>query len=181
VVNLYKYEEQRYGPAVMRFLSFKNDEAHKLGETPIPGGMLKVYRDVGEAQHLSYEGQSAFKYIPVGEDVELNLGPAGNVVVEPTLMDFRTDQLLFDGNGNVSGWDEVRAWKVEVKNTRELPVKVEIRRNFPTVHWDLEKDGEIEEYEKVDVDTAKFALALGPRSQKTFTYVLTTRHGRRAE
>ena len=40
VVNLYKYEEQRYGPSVVRFLSFKNDKEHKLGETPIPGGML---------------------------------------------------------------------------------------------------------------------------------------------
>ena len=38
VVNLYKYEQQRYGPSVVRFLSFKNDEKHKLGDTPIPGG-----------------------------------------------------------------------------------------------------------------------------------------------
>ena len=31
VINLYKYEEQRYGPSVVRFLSFKNDKEHKLG------------------------------------------------------------------------------------------------------------------------------------------------------
>ena len=61
VVNLYKYEEQRYGSNVVRFLSFKNDKEHKLGETPIPGGMLKVYRDVGDKEHLSYTGQSSFK------------------------------------------------------------------------------------------------------------------------
>ncbi|MHC4648896.1 MAG: hypothetical protein ACYTBJ_25870, partial [Planctomycetota bacterium] len=74
VMNLYKYEEERYGNSVVRFLSFKNDEEHKLGETPIPGGMLKVYRGVDDKQHLGYVGQSAFKYIPVDEDVELNLG-----------------------------------------------------------------------------------------------------------
>ena len=73
VVNLYKYEEDRYGRQVIRFLSFKNDEEHELGETPIPGGVLKVYRTVDDARHLSYEGQSSFKYIPVGEDVELSL------------------------------------------------------------------------------------------------------------
>ncbi len=44
VVNLYKFEEERYCPRVNRFLSFKNDEAHKLGQTPIPDGNLKVYR-----------------------------------------------------------------------------------------------------------------------------------------
>jgi hypothetical protein len=54
VVNLYKYEEERYGNSVVRFLSFKNDQEHELGETPIPGGMLKVYRGVGDAGHLSY-------------------------------------------------------------------------------------------------------------------------------
>jgi len=42
VINLYKYEQERYGNSVVRFLSFKNDEEHKLGETPIPGGLLKV-------------------------------------------------------------------------------------------------------------------------------------------
>jgi hypothetical protein len=74
VVNLFKYEQERYGNSVMRFLSFKNDEAHKLGQTPIPGGMLRVCRTVDEPGYLSYEGQSEFKYIPVNEKVELNLG-----------------------------------------------------------------------------------------------------------
>ncbi|MHC4097057.1 MAG: hypothetical protein ACYSU3_13500 [Planctomycetota bacterium] len=41
MVNLYKYEQERYGNSTVRFLSFKNDEEHKLGETPIPGGMLE--------------------------------------------------------------------------------------------------------------------------------------------
>ena len=41
VINLYKYEQERYGNSVVRFLSFKNDKEHKLGDTPIPGGMLK--------------------------------------------------------------------------------------------------------------------------------------------
>ena len=35
------------GASVVRFLSFKNDKEHELGETPIPGGMLKVYRNAG--------------------------------------------------------------------------------------------------------------------------------------
>ncbi len=74
VVNLYKYEEERYRSSVVRFLSFKNDKEHKLGRTPIPGGVLKVYRAADAQEHLSYAGQSSFKYIPVDEDVELNLG-----------------------------------------------------------------------------------------------------------
>jgi len=181
VVNLYKYEQERYGNSVVRFLSFKNDEEHKLGETPIPGGMLKVYRGVDDKGHLSYTGQSSFKYIPVDEDVELNLGAVANVVVEPTLMDYRTENYRFDRHRNISGWDEIRKFKIEVRNTREIDVKVEIQRNFNTSYWDLEKSGDFDKFEKVDLNTIKFTLILEPRSTKKFEYVLTTYHGVRQE
>ena len=181
VVNLYKYEEERYGPGVVRFLSFKNDKKHNLGDTPVPGGMLKVYRTADNQGHLSYAGQSEFKYIPVDEDVELNLGPVADVVVEPTLMDFKTDNYRFDHRGNISGWDEIRTFKIEVRNTRDLGVKVEIQRNFDTQSWNLEKSGNFDEYKKVDLDTVKFTLILEPRSKKEFEYILTTYHGVRQE
>jgi hypothetical protein len=179
VVNLYKFEEEKYGSSVVRFLSFKNDKAHSLGNTPIPGGMLKVYRNVDKQGHLSYEGQSEFKYIPVDEDVELNIGAVANVVVEPKLMDFKTDNYKFDKDGNISGWDEIRKFKIEVKNTRETPVRVEIQRNFNTSYWELRKSGDFGDFEKVDLDTVKFTLKLEPRSAKKFEYILTTYHGTR--
>jgi len=181
VVNLYKYEEQRYGTFVVRFLNFKNDKEHELGETPIPGGMLKVYRNVGDEEHLSYTGQSSFKYVPVDEDVELNLGAVADVVVEPKLMDFKTENYKFDRRGNISGWDEVRTFKIEVKNTRDIDVKVEIKRNFNTSYWDLARSGDIDNFEKVDTDTIKFTLVLKPRSKREFGYVLRTYHGERQE
>jgi hypothetical protein len=181
VVNLYKYEQERYGNSVVRFLSFKNDEEHKLGDTPIPGGMLKVYRGVGDKGHLSYTGQSSFKYIPVDEDVELNLGVVGDVVVEPTLMDFETKNYRFDKDRNISGWDEVRKFKIEVKNTRDIVVKVEVQRNFPTQYWNIQKSGDFDQFEKVDLDTVKFTLVLKPRSKQDFEYTLTTYYGVRQE
>ncbi|MCE9615801.1 MAG: DUF4139 domain-containing protein [Lentisphaerae bacterium] len=181
VVNLYKYEEERYGRSVMRFLSFKNDDAHKLGQTPIPGGQLKVFRAVDGEGGLSYAGQSAFAYIPVGEDVELSLGAVANLVVEPKLMNTRTEQFTFDDDGNVDGWDEVQDWQIEVKNTRDLPVKVEVIRNVTVSSWDLTPGRDTGLYEKVDLDSVKFRLALEARSKQMITYQLTTRHGRRAD
>jgi hypothetical protein len=178
VVNLYKFEQERYGNSVVRFLSFKNDEEHKLGDTPIPGGMLKVYRSADEKGHLSYTGQSSFKYIPVDEDVELNLGAIVNVVVEPALMDFETKNYRFDRKHNISGWDEIRKIKIEVKNTRDIGIKVEIKRNFPTQYWKLNTS---QGFEKVDLDTVKFTLVLEPRSKQDFEYNLTTYHGVRQE
>ncbi len=181
VVNLYKFEEQRYGRNVMRFLSFKNDTEHNLGETPIPGGLLKVYRGVDEAQHLAYTGQSSFKYIPVDEDVELNLGGVSDVVVEPKLMDYATANYRFNRRRDINGWDEIRTFKVEVRNTRDIPVKLEIKRNFTTSYWDLKNSGDFGEYEKDDLNTVKYTILLDPHTKKEFQYVLRTYHGTREE
>jgi hypothetical protein len=181
VVNLYKFEQERYGDSVRRFISFKNDTEHQLGETPIPGGVLKVYRNVNEAAHLGYVGQSAFKYIPVDEDVELNLAPVADVVVKPTLMDFKTENYRYNYRRDIDGWDEIRTFKVEVKNTRRIDAKVEVRRNLGTQYWDLSRSGQTGEFERVDLDTVKFTLVLEPRTAKTFEYVLRTYHGTRRE
>ena len=145
VINLYKFEEERYGKSVIRFLSFANDEKHELGETPIPGGMLKVYRNVDKEGHLSYEGQSDFKYIPVNEEVELNLGSVANVVVEPKLMDFKTENYRYGSNGEIIGWDEIRTFEIEVRNTRDTAIKVEIKRNFPTQFWQVTTEDKYDE------------------------------------
>ena len=181
VVNLYKFEEERYGNSVVRFLSFKNNEEHELGETPIPGGMLKVYRSAGDAGHLAYTGQSSFKYIPVDEDVELNLGAVADIVVEPKLMNFETENHRFDIKGNVAGWDEISTFAIEVRNTRDIPAKVEIRRNFDTQYWDITRAGDSGSFEKVDFDTVKFTLTLEPRSIRRFEYTLRTYQGVRQE
>jgi len=181
VVNLYKFEQQRYGDRPVRFLGFKNDKTHKLGETPIPGGVLKVFRIVDDRRHLSYEGQSGFKYIPIDEDVELKLGPARNVIVEPKLMGYRTDKYTFDRKGQISGWDEIRTFRIRVKNIREVAVKLEIKRNFRTIYWDLENSGEYGKFEKEDKDTVKYVLQLPPRSSRVFDYILTTYHGDRQD
>ncbi|MHC4494800.1 MAG: DUF4139 domain-containing protein, partial [Planctomycetota bacterium] len=130
VESLYKYDEQRWGNQAIRFVKFANDEEHNLGDTPIPNGAVKIYGNADAEGHLSYVGGANIKYIPVDEEVELNLGPARLVEVEPKLMEFKTDNYVFDRRGNVSGWDEIRTWKIEITNTRTLPIEIEITRGF---------------------------------------------------
>jgi hypothetical protein len=173
VVNLYKYEEEQYGDHVVRFLSFKNNKDHQLGLTPIPGGTIKAFRRVDEQNHLSYEGQSSFKYIPVDEDVELNLGVVETVLVKPVLMKYKTDNYRFNKEGNVIGWDETREFQVTVNNTRQVPVKVEIRRNLYITDWKIQGEGDQGKYEKIDADTIQYTLELGPGEKKEFKYTVT--------
>ena len=187
VKSLYKYDEGRWGQQAIRFVAFANDQEHNLGQTPIPNGTVKIYNQADSEGYLSYVGGTSVKYIPVDEEVELNLGPARLVTVEPILMDFRTDNYVYDRKKNIAGWDEIRTWNIEVTNTRELPIEIEITRGFGTAYWTLVyvdiasvADDAIS-YEKHDATHARFKLKRKPRSKRTFGYTVTTYHGVREE
>jgi hypothetical protein len=199
VKSLFKFDTERWGDQTMRFVSFANDPEHELGETPIPDGTIKLFHQVDERQHLSYVGGSSFKYIPVGEEVELPMGAAQLVEVKPTLMEKRTENILFDDDGDIVGWDEVYHWKIEVANARMLPVEIEITRGFETTYWEIEDWGgrstqqsahsnqmvgsahPTVEFEKHDATHARFELTVPPRMKQTIDYTIRTYHGKRQE
>jgi hypothetical protein len=178
VESLYKYDEERWGNQAIRFVKFANDEKHNLGQTPIPNGDVKIYSQTDEQGSLSYVGGTSIKYIPVNEEVELNLSPARLVKVEPKVMDFKTENYIFDSRGNISGWDEIRTWKVDLTNTRMLPIQIEITRSFETAYWTLQSGTH---YEKHDATHARFMLELEPRSKQMLEYTVRTYHGTREE
>ncbi len=178
VESLYKYDEGRYGNQTIRFVKFANDEEHNLGETPIPDGNVKIYGLADEEGHLSYVGGTNVKYIPVNEEVELNLGAARLVQVKPTMMNFRTDNYMYDPNNNISGWDEIRKWKIEITNTRQIPATIELTRDFGTNYWTLESQTP---YEKHDVTRIRFNLNIEPRTKRQIEYTVTTYHGARQD
>jgi len=178
VESLYKYDEQRWGKQAIRFVKFANDEKHNLGQTPIPNGTVKIYSHADEQGYLSYVGGTEIKYIPVDEEVELDLGQARLVEIAPKLMDFKTENYIFDNRANVSGWDEIRTWKIEITNTRTLPIQIEITRGFGTAYWTLQSETPYEQY---DATNARFKLELEPRSKRTLEYALRTYHGTREE
>jgi hypothetical protein len=181
VKNLYKFDQDRFGNQPVRFLIFKNDTAHHLGQTPIPEGDLKIFRIVDNENHFSYEGQCRCRYIPVDQQSELNLGSVENVIVEPVLMKYESDNYTFYKDGNISGWDEVHWFEVNIKNTRDIPVTIEIIRNFSSGKWKLENRGDFGNYEIVDKDTVKYTLEVNGNSEKKFSYDVRTYHGQRAE
>ncbi len=147
----------------------------------MPDGTVKIYGQADNEGYLSYVGGTSVKYIPVDEEVELNLGPARLAKVEPKLMDFKTDNFMFDRRGNITGWDEIRTWKIEITNTRTLPIEIEITRGFDTAYWTLRFDDQDVSYEKHDAAHARFEVNLEPRSKRTFGYTVTTYHGVREE
>ncbi len=77
----YRYRPPQYGDQLVRMFLLKNDVESKLGTTPLPDGIVRVYRDNGK-DGLGFRVQQQIRYVPIGDKIELNLGPDPEVIHE---------------------------------------------------------------------------------------------------
>ena len=176
ITSYYKFEKEQWGDRVMRYYRFTNSEPSKLGREPLPDGEVKAFRVVTDDNLYAFVGRTSVKYIPVNETVEMELGNDLEVLVKPTLMNWEKTNLQFDGNGNVKGWTVKETWQVEVQNSKDIDVVLDVRRNFAG-DWSLKTDAT---YEKVDANKVKFVLPLKAREKRQFSYDVTTNFGSNA-
>ena len=173
LTSYYKFEKERFGARVMRYYQFTNSVGNQLGREPLPDGVVKAFRFASDDLLYAFVGRTSVKYIPINEFVELELGHDLEVTVKPTLMDWQKTDLAFDDQGNVKGWTTKETWEFEVQNSKDIPVVLDIRRNFAG-DWTLIT---AQNYAKVDANKIKFVLPLAPRAQQTITYEIVIRHG----
>lgn len=173
IVSYYKFEKEQWGDQVIRFYRFKNDKDSHLGNEPLPDGTVLALRAVTADNLYGFIGRTNVKYIPIDEQVEMELGHDREIMVKPTLMDWQKQDIRFDQWGNVVGWTIKEQWQLELQNSKDIGVVVDIRRNF-SGDWDLRTDAK---YEKLDANKVKFVLPLAPREKQAFSYELTTRYG----
>ena len=176
ITSYYKFERERWGDAVMRYYRFTNSVPSKLGREPLPDGVVQAFRTVTDDQLYAFIGRTSVKYIPMGESVELELGADPEVLVKPTLMNWEKTNLGFAANGNVTGWTVRETWEIEVQNSRDIDVVLDIRRTFAG-DWSVKTETQ---FEKVDATKVKFVLPLKSREKQKFSYELTTKMGTNA-
>ena len=176
LVSYYKFEKERWGDRVMRYYQFTNSVANKLGKEPLPNGDVKAFRFVSDDSLYAFVGRTSVKYIPIDEFVEMELGNDLEVLVKPTLMDWQKTDVQFDAIGNITGWTTKETWEIEVQNSKDIPVVLDIRRNF-SGDWTMTTQAK---YENVDRTKVKFIVPLAPHAKQKFSYELVTRHGTNA-
>ena len=143
----HRYRPAEYGNQLVRMFLLKNDTESKLGTTPLPDGIVRVYRDNGK-DGLSFRVQQQIKYVPIGDKIELNLGPDPEVIHEWVKLKTWREHLWFQregvnvykefGGGNkveiqdvVVGWEDHVRYAERIRNYRAKPIEVELRRAFP--------------------------------------------------
>ncbi|CAG0968624.1 hypothetical protein PLCT2_01208 [Planctomycetaceae bacterium] len=178
VSTVYTYDTRKYGAALFKLLTFKNDEAHKLGKEPLPQGVVRLYRDMGN-NALGYVGEVVTAYIAKNDEIKVNAGTDAEVTLKLTRTSLEKKDLAFRrwGNGvqeqRLEGWTTVENYKLEIKNYRSRAVNFEVNLVFG---GDFDFESETASI-KVDYQTQRFAGELKANTPQTVTFKLTTRNG----
>ena len=182
----YRYRPQEYGDQLVRMYLLTNDKESKLGTTPLPDGIVRVFRDNGR-DGLSYLTQQQIKYVPIGDKIELNLGPDPEVIFELIkLKIFRSDlwlqirgqralrkiggdEVVMIENAALVGWDDHEIYTQRIRNYTGKAIDVEIRRAFPGhIIFKSQLEPTLHDYQTVQIVTK---VAAGKRSDLLFEII----------
>jgi hypothetical protein len=143
----YRYRPQEYGDQLVRMYLMTNNEESKLGDTPLPDGIVRVFRDNGR-DGLTFLVEQAIKYIPIGDKIELNLGQDPEVIFELVKLRASRDNIWMQVNGEnryeqvgrgvtqtepnrtVAGWHDRNVFAQRIRNYTGRDIDVEIRRSY---------------------------------------------------
>jgi hypothetical protein len=178
---LYRIRPQQYGERPIRFFMLKNDEEHKLGTTPLPDGLVRVFRDNGR-DGLSFLGQQQVTYVPIKADIELNVGTDDEVVWERKVMSVARSNFTFEEQPRpqrpvqVVGWDQTSNLREEIRNYKKKAIRAEVRH---VIQGDIELKAEGAKLH--DFQTVEFTFDIAPGQKFGWEYSYTQHLGRNAK
>ena len=190
----YRYRPAEFGDKLMRMYLLTNNEDSKLGESPLPDGVVRVFRDNGR-DGLSFLTAHTVKYVPIGDKIELPLGEDPDVIFELVKLRAWRDNIWMrlhggnvyrrvgDGNieievnSSVAGWDEHAIYTQRIRNYTDKPIEIEVRRPWdghvifrssldPTLH---------------DYRTPQFTTTIKSGDTKNLLFEVVTKQGRNAK
>ena len=150
---LYKLTDRDGGQQFTKFYRFKNlkllDEKGKekklsamenLGLSPLPNGMVRLFSEY-QNKDLAYVGGTETKYVPIGDRVEVNVGPDKDITVYRRLKDQQTANVVvrqykrrLDDNFvqyyDLTDYDETFFFEEELVSGKPVDAKVELERRF---------------------------------------------------
>ncbi len=192
---VYRMRAYQYGPRPVRFLIWRNDAEHKLGDSPLPDGQVNLYRQLapvglpppaqeGErpADGLAFVARQQIRYVPIKAEIEINTGPDDLVAYEARTM--RAERLNFSfrwvdnpRREVVVGWDERTYWVDTIRNYRTKPIVFELRRQWG---GDVDYDSEVKST-LFDYRTVETTFTIPSRSKTDYPATVTVHMGANAK
>jgi hypothetical protein len=191
----YRYRPREYGEQLVRMYLMTNDVPSKLGQSPLPDGVVRVFRQNGRGG-LSYLVQQSIKYIPIGDKIELNLGQDPEVIFELIKLKAFRDNIWMhwsngrivrrvddgaievDINASVVGWDDHEVFTQRIRNYTSSQIEVEVRRSY-SGHIEFKAD--LAEQKLFDYQTVQYTVKVGANKKADLYHEVTTHQGRNAK
>ena len=212
--TIYKLSDRDGGQGFTKFYRFKNikllDDQGKekklsgmenLGLSPLPNGTVRLFSEY-QNKDMAYVGGTETKYVPIGDRVEVNVGPDKDITIHRRLKDQKTANVVtrqykrrlddkFVLYYDLVDYDETFFYEEEIVSGKPVPAKVELERQFDAnvVLWGPDgrpKDWENHEagayvdlhqvpdrVERVDQNHIKYFLDLQPGRKRTVSYSVT--------
>ncbi len=165
---LYRMRTHQYGERPVRFFLWRNNEEHKLGQSPLPNGQVRIFRENGN-DGLSFLGQQLIRYVPIKAKIEINLGPDDLVVYETVKNGTERYNFSFHHN-RVNGWDEKTRWVDTIRNYRGKPIQFELRRQW---HGHVDYESEVDT-KKFDFCTVEASFPIPARGRMLYPCTVIT-------
>jgi hypothetical protein len=177
---VHRVRDFQYGNWPVRFFIFTNDKEHRLGESPLPDGLVRIFRENGR-DGLVFLGEQKVHYVPVKAKAEINLGPDRLVVYRKRPLETRRINFRFhrDRKGRewVRGWDERQTWNDEVRNYTGKPLALELRLRFS---GDIDFESEMKT-DVFDFQTVEARITVDAGQTRAYPYVVTRHNGTNAK
>ena len=149
----YKLTDRDGGQGFTKFYRFKNvkllDEQGKekklsamenLGLSPLPNGTVRLFSEY-KSKDLAYVGGTETKYVPIGDRVEVNVGPDKDITIHRRLKDQKTSNVVvrqykrrlddqFVLYYDLVDYDETFFYEEEIVSGKPVVAKTEVERQF---------------------------------------------------
>ena len=190
----YRYRLAEYGDQLVRMYLLTNDKDSKLGTTPLPDGMVRVFRHNGR-DGLSFLVAQQIKYVPIGDKIELNLGPDPEVIFDMIKLRTWRDNIWMqlygtsvyrqvgqagvqiELNSSVAGWNDHSLYSQRVRNYTAKPIDLEVRRTFPG-HVVFRSDLPAKNH---DYQTVEYTATVKPAEKADLRYEIVQHQGHNAK
>ncbi len=211
---IYKMSDRTGASQFTKYYRFKNeklldDDGQKkklpgmenLGVSPLPDGQVRLFSEY-KNKDLAYVGGTQTKYVPIGDRLEVPLGPSSDITAARRLKDQsianvaarqymrRLDNYYVEYYDLVD-YDETFEYEEEIVSGKAVDIKTEIERRFdakvilwsgpvPPKGWTSNETGAYVDLhdipgrvERVDDQHVKFFLDLEPGEKKVVKYRVT--------
>ncbi len=168
--NRYPYS-RKIGPRkekqpVQAIVSFKNDKTSALG-IPMPQGEVRVFKRDSQGR-IQFIGRDHVMHVAVGEEVQLSLGKAFDIVCTRVQTDFKK----LAGSTKYNTLYE-SSYEITVKNTKKEPVSVKFMEPISGT-WEI--TDETLTHLKPDANTAMWTLDVPADSEKALKFTVRVRY-----